>query len=70
MYSVTKYTPEQLAFGVDMLMRTKIIAVWELIKAEKLCSAKMSIEQENKSCVAHNFKKGDYILIMLKRQVE
>ena len=28
----------------------------------------MSNERENKSCVAHNYKKGDYTLIMLKRQ--
>ena len=27
-YSVMKYTPGQLAFGVDMMMRTKIIADW------------------------------------------
>ena len=67
-HSVTKYTPEQLAFGVDMLMRTRIIADWEFIKAKKLHSAKISNERENKSCVAHNYKKNDYVLITLKRQ--
>ena len=67
-HSVTKYTPGQLAFGVDMLMRIRIIADWESIKANKLRLPKMSNEQENKSRVAHNYKKGGYILIILKRQ--
>ena len=55
--SVTKYTPGQLAFGVYMLMRTKIVADCKFIKAEKLHLAKMSNDRENKCRVSHEYKK-------------
>ena len=67
-HSVAKFTPGQLAFGVDMLMRTKIVADWEFIKAEKLCSAEMSNERENKCRITHEYKKNDHVLIVLKVQ--
>ena len=34
-----------------------MIADWEFIKTEKLCSAKMSNERENKNHIVHNYKK-------------
>ena len=62
-HGVTKYTPSQLVFAKDMILRTTVEANVELARQRREAAISQNNARENKSRVAHNYKKGDYILI-------
>ena len=69
LHSVVAYTPGQLAFNRDMLMRTKVVVDWEMIKQRRLKAAQQSNTRENNSRIEHEYKVGDYVLIILRDEV-
>ena len=52
-----------------MLMRTKVVVDWELIKQRRLKAAQQSNKRENNSRIQHEYKVGDYVLIILRDEV-
>jgi len=64
--SIAKCTPSQLVFAKDMILRTTMEANAELarqLNGEKLLSVR-TMRERTKSRVAHNYKKGDWVLIL------
>ena len=65
LHSVVAYNPGQLAFNRDMLMRTKVVVDWELIKQRQIKATQQANKQENNSRIKHKYKVGDNVLIIL-----
>ena len=63
-HGVTKYTPSQLVFARDMILRTTVEANVELARQRREAAISTNNARENKSRVAHTYKKGDWILIL------
>ena len=63
-HGVTKYTPSQLVFAKDMILRTTVEANVKLARQRREAAISTNNERENKSRVAHTYKKGDWILIL------
>jgi len=63
-HGVTKCTPSQLVFANDMILRTTVEANVELARQQREATISQNNARENKSRVAHNYKKGDWILIL------
>jgi len=66
-HSTTGYTPGQLVYGRDMLLRTMIEADMELVKARRHKAIKANNERENKRRIAHDYKVGDKVLVLTQR---
>jgi len=63
-HGVTKYTPSQLVFAKDIILRTTMEANVELARQRREAAISQNNARENKSRVAHNYKKGDWVLIL------
>ena len=68
--TVINYSPGQLVFSQDMIMQTQVVADWERIKELRRASTVKSNLTENESCLAHVYKQGDKVLILLKANNE
>lgn len=60
------YNPSQLTFGMDMIFRQKIKVDWQLLKEQRQCQAIANNAKENKTCLQHEYKVGDLVLIVEK----
>jgi len=67
-HGVTKYTPSQLVFAEDMSLRTTREANVELARQRREAATSISQNnvRESKSRVTHNYKKGDWVLILTR----
>ena len=65
--STTKHTPGQLASGRDMVMKAKILVVWETVMRNKEAVATIGLIKENKKRVDRIYHVGDYVMIKLDR---
>jgi hypothetical protein len=63
-HSVTGYTPGQLVYGRDMLLRTVIETDMELVKRRRQRAIEQNNKRENKRRIKHDYKEGDKILIL------
>jgi len=63
-HGVTKYTPSQLVFTKDIILHTTMEANVELARQRREAAISQNNTRENKSRVAHNYKKGDWVLIL------
>jgi len=63
-HGVTKYTPSQLVFAKDMTLRTTMEANVELARQRRDAAINQNNARENRSRVAHSYKKGDWVLIL------
>ena len=63
-HGVTKYTPAQLVYNKDMILRTKMEAKVELVRQRREAAIQVNNARENKRRIAHDYKKGDRILIL------
>ena len=60
------YNPSQLAFGMDMIFRQKIKVDWQLLKEQRRIQAIANNKKENKHRIHHDYKVGDFVLIIDK----
>jgi len=63
-HGVTKYIPSQLVFAKDVILHTMVEVNVELARQRREAAISPNNARENKSRVAHNFKKGDWVLIL------
>jgi len=63
-HGVTKHAPSQLVFAKDMILCTTVEANVELARQRREAAISQNHVRENKSRVAHNYKKGDWVLIL------
>jgi len=63
-HGVTKHTPSQLVFAKDMILRTTMESNVELARQRREAAISQNNARENRSRVAHDYKKGDWVLIL------
>jgi len=63
-HGVTKCTPSQLVFAKDMILCTTMEANVELARQRREAAINQNNARENRSRVAHNYKKRDWVLIL------
>ncbi|CAB9522987.1 Transposon Tf2 [Seminavis robusta] len=62
-HGVTKYSPSQLVYQRDMILRTKMEADVERVRQRREAAIQVNNTRENRRRIAHNYKKGDHVLI-------
>jgi hypothetical protein len=60
------YSPSQLACGVDMIFRQKILIDWIALKQVRCLQAVANNAKENKKWLGHIYKVDDLVLIVKK----
>jgi hypothetical protein len=60
------YSPSQLAYGVDMIFRQKIVINWVALKAVPQNQAIANNAKENKKRLGHIYKVDNLVLIVKK----
>ena len=60
------YSPSQLVFGMDMVMRQPINVDWNKLKQQRTQQAIANNTKENKNRLEHEYKVGDLVLIVEK----
>ena len=63
-HGVTRYSPSQLVFARDMILRTKVMANVDLVQHRRQAAIIQNNERENKRRTNYKYKKGDRILIL------
>ena len=63
-HGVTKYSPAQLVFSKDMILRTNMVADVELVRQRRQAAIAVNNARENKRRIAHQYKPGDKVLIL------
>jgi len=63
-HGTTRYTPAQLVFSKDMILRTHIQADMELVRLRRQRAAETNNKRENKRRIKYNYKPGDKVLIL------
>ena len=65
-HGVTRYTPAQLVYSKDMILRTKVTANVELVRQRRQAAIQKNNERENRRRLTYDYKKGDKVLILSK----
>ena len=63
-HGTTQYTPGQLVFNKDMILRTNIQANVELVRHRRAAAIESNNRRENKRRIAYDYKAGDKVLIL------
>jgi hypothetical protein len=63
-HGVTRFSPAQLAFSKDMILRTHMEANIELVRQRRESAIQQNNARENHRRIAHDYKPGDKILII------
>lgn len=66
-HGTTGYTPGQLVFSKDMILRTQVEANVELVRQRREQAILKSNARENKRRIAYKYKPGDQVLILSGR---
>jgi hypothetical protein len=64
--SNSPYSPGQIAFGMDMIMRLGCNIDWHLLKERRRRQGIANNEKENKNHLIHQYNVGDLVLIVDK----
>lgn len=63
-HGTTRFTPAQLVFSKDMILRTHMEANMELVRQRREAAIFKANQRENKRRIAYSYKPGDKILIL------
>ena len=66
-HGTTQYTPGQLIFSKDMILRTHMEADMDMVRLRRQKAAIVNNERENRRRYKHKYKPGDKVLIMTQR---
>ena len=66
-HGTTRYTPSQLVFNKDMILRTHMEADLEILRQRRRQAAENNNRKENRRRIAYDYKKGDKVLILTQR---
>ena len=64
-HGTTRYTPAQMVFSKDMILRTHMEANTELVRQRREAAIYKSNQRENKRRIAYDYKPGDKVLILV-----
>ena len=59
------YTPGELVFSKEIIMRIKVVANWEKIEVRKLTAVVTTNQHENRSRLNYNYKIRYKVLLIL-----
>ena len=63
-HGVTQFTPSQLVFSKDMILRTNMTANVELVRQRREAAIQVNNARENRRSIKHTYNIGDKILIL------
>jgi len=63
-HGVTRYSPSQLVYGKDMILRTDVEASIHLARQRREVAIEQNNARENRRRIAHNYIQGDKVLIL------
>jgi len=63
-HGVTQYSPAQLVFSKDMIVRTRMVADVELVRQRRQAAIAVNNARENKRRIAYDYKEGDKVLVL------
>ena len=63
-HGVTQYTPSQLIYNRDLILRTRIEADIELARQRREKAVYINNQRENRRRIKYHYKKGDRVLIL------
>ena len=63
-HGTTKFTPAQLVFNRDLILRTNMEANVELVRQRRANAIAANNQRENRRRIAYDYKEGDKILIL------
>jgi len=63
-HGTTRFTPGQLVFGRDMILRTEMEADMELVRQRRATAIAKGNLRENKRRIKYDYKQGDQVLIL------
>ena len=66
-HGTTQYTPGQLVFSKDMILRTHMEADMDMVRLRRKKAAIVNNERENRRRYKHTYKPGDKVLILTQR---
>jgi hypothetical protein len=66
-HGTTRYSPAQLVYQKDMILRTNVEAETEAIRQRREAAILKNNQRENKRRIAYRFKAGDKVLILSRR---
>jgi hypothetical protein len=64
--SNSPYSPGQIAFGMDMIMRLRCNIDWQLLKEKRRRQGIANNDKKNRNCLIHQYNVGDLVLIVDK----
>ncbi|KAG7357555.1 reverse transcriptase RNA-dependent DNA polymerase [Nitzschia inconspicua] len=63
-HGTTKYSPAQLVYQKDLILRTRVEAETELVRQRRQAAIIKNNQRENKRRIPYKYKIGDYVLIL------
>jgi transposase InsO family protein len=66
-HGTTKYSPAQLIYKKDLILRTRVEAETELVRQRRQAAIAKNNQRENKRRIPYKYKVGDYILVLSRR---
>ena len=63
-HGTTQYTPAQLVFQKDLILRTKMQTNMELVRQRRQKAIEQNNTRENRRRIKHTYKAGDKILVL------
>ena len=66
MHGTTQYTPGQMVFNKDMVLRTAMAVDYEAVRQRREIAIKRNNIRENKRRISHIYKPGDKVLVLSK----
>jgi hypothetical protein len=66
-HGTTRFTPAQMVFSKDMILRTHMEANVELVRKRREAAIVRNNARENKRRIAYDYKPGDQVLVLTGR---
>ncbi len=66
-HGTTRYTPGQMIFSRDMILRTHMEADMELIRLRRRKAVEVNNARENRRRIAYQYKPGDKVLLLTQK---
>jgi hypothetical protein len=63
-HGTTRYSPSQLVYAKDMILRTQMEVNVELVRARRAQAIHKNNERENRRRIKHDYKAGDRVLVI------
>ena len=69
-HGTTGFSPAQLAFSKDMILRTTMEANMELVRQRRQTAIHQNVKRENRRRIAYKYQPGDKVLILASSRLD